>query len=153
MWSVPVGAALCLLYDIIRIIRRRLKTGLPFAIVSDILFFAFCAFVAFCIFLVFCSGQIRFYVFLGLLAGFLICRFTVSKIFIGFIDLLLSFIIKVLRLLSKGLAFILHPIGRFLSKTSDFTLNILKKLLQPMQRLLYNLKVKKSNVPQDSESV
>lgn len=147
LWSVPVGAALCLVYDVLRVLRSRLRTGLLAAVVGDILFFVFAAFVTFCIFLIFCSGQIRLYVFIGLLAGFLLCRFTLSRIFTRLFAALFNLIFRLLALFGSAVGVLLTVLQNFFGKIANFALNIVKKLLQPVVGLLYNLKQNKRNLP------
>lgn len=150
LWSVPVGAALCLIYDFIRITRREFKTGIVFALISDILFFAFAAFITFCIFLIFCSGQIRFYVFWGLLSGFLIFRFTFSRFVIAIFTSIISLISWFVRPIIASLERMVKLFVKKLRKIVEFTVNILKKLLQPMCEMMYNLRSRKNNSPKET---
>lgn len=143
LWSVPVGAALCLLYDTLRVLRRKFRTGLMVAMVSDILFFVLAAFVIFCIFLIFCAGQIRFYVFLGALIGFLLCRFTISRIFTKVFAWLITLLCRLFARIGRLLRFITRILRKFFGKIAYFAKNIAKKVLQPIRGLMYNLKVKK----------
>lgn len=142
LYAVPVGAAFCLFYDIIRIFRKSVKPRFAIDFLLDVFFWIICAFVTFCLMLIFSSGQLRWYIFFGLLVGFLIFRFTLSRLIIllsfRIIDLLTRFFSAVNCLLTK----IFTKVSIFFRKIFDFFIKIAKKLLQPLCKVLYNLRVK-----------
>ena len=93
--STAVGFCFCLFYDIGRIVRTRYRPGTICVFFIDILFFGVIGIFEFCFFLATCSGEIRGFVFLGNILGFVFCRATFSKIFIFICHFILGFLRKV----------------------------------------------------------
>ncbi len=67
--SVGFGAALGLLYELFRVLRRRSSARLWPILLQDVLFFALCAFASLSFLHVVYEGQARFYFFLGGMFG------------------------------------------------------------------------------------
>ena len=74
LYSILTGAAMCMCYDVIRLIKRGFK--IPYAVVFllDILFSIFAAFVTFCFMLVFSCGVVRWFIIAGEIIGFVLFR-------------------------------------------------------------------------------
>lgn len=121
LWSVPLGAALGVLYGLFRLLRFALRPGKATVFVLDVLFMLAWALAAFYFSLAFLSGYIRLYVFAGSLLGFALYRLT----------------------LGWALCRVYQPIVRSMAKLSQ---KICKKskifaayLLKTARRLLYNI--------------
>lgn len=93
--SVVIGICFCLLYDVCKIIRMRYDIGAASVFLVDILYFAVIGVFEFCFFLATCSGEIRGFVFIGNVIGFVLCRVTLSKIFVVICGLILDCLYKV----------------------------------------------------------
>ncbi len=151
LYSIPAGAAFCLLYDLIRIVRKCVRPHPAVDFLLDIFYWVVCAFATFSLFLIFSSGQIRWYVFFGLLVGFLLFRFTLSRWIIRFSFRLIDLLRRLLRRIGRVLRPVFRKIFAFFRKMSKKGESLLKKLLQPLCRLLYNLKTGKNSPPTGSE--
>lgn len=80
--SLGLGAACCLMYDIVRVIHVfRVKRWLSTFIV-DVLYFVVISFLTYCFLHFRCMGQVRLFVLAGQLFGFVICRSTLSGVFV-----------------------------------------------------------------------
>lgn len=138
--SLGLGAVFCVIYDVVRAVRR-VGFNSSFAItVGDILLWVFYAFVTFIFLIARTDGEIRGYVLLGELLGFMTLRISVSV----WIYKTLSFIfIKI----SLGFQKIFKCIKTFCIKIEKIILKIrtsflkkCKKTLENTRKLLYTNK-------------
>ena len=77
--AAGVGAALCLLYDLFRVLRLCRRPGRVGAFAQDLAWWAAAALATYGLMLVRCKGQVRVFALLGEGAGFLAARLTLSK--------------------------------------------------------------------------
>lgn len=136
-YSILAGAILCLLYDVFRAIRGRKNNGiLTFCL--DVIFSITAALVTFYMQFVYSNGQIRWYVLVGELAGFISTRISISRFFMMLIH-------KIINLLN----IIIHPFKIIVSKLNRVVFynvkiaikkiyKIIKKFLKWAIGLLYN---------------
>lgn len=149
--SLLGGAVLCLLYDLFRIFRLSRSTSRVGLFVEDVLYFVLCGFLTFCFFIVRCSGEIRGYVLLGELLGFVVCRCTLSALLLcaakyvyRFIRRLFALLARPLRALARFLRKKTGPMMGCLGKLPNFALQTVKKLLKAPRSLVYNHSNKKA---------
>ncbi len=76
--SVGFGFLLGILYDVFRFVRILISEKRAFIIFMDMLYFTLCGFLIFCFALVLDNGEIRAYLLVGNLAGWLICYFSMG---------------------------------------------------------------------------
>lgn len=91
LWAVVVGAFLCAVYDVFRVFRLRRKQKTAVLFVCDFVFSLICTVCMLLLFFNLSYGRMRAYAFACALVGFLIWRFTVSRVFIALVQKLLSF--------------------------------------------------------------
>lgn len=115
LWSVVVGSAFCVAFDILNITEQKATFSKKRVFIVDILYFLVVAFISFFLFLAFCNGEIRWFIFAGELIGFFLCKKTLSKLYTPIILIILS-LVKRLFLLIKRL--ILRPVCLFFYKIS-----------------------------------
>lgn len=97
VWSVILGAFLCAVYDVFRLFRMIRKQNRVLLFVFD---FIFCVFSAACFLILFFNlsyGRLRMYAFVLAAVGFMLWRFTVSRLIMM---LLLKLIKRIKKLLS-----------------------------------------------------
>lgn len=92
-YSVLLGIGLCVLYDLFRLDRKVFRRSAVTVFFEDIVFWLIAALATFCLLLLHTNGQVRAFVLIGLLIGFLICRLTLTR--------LTDFLIAPLRRLSR----------------------------------------------------
>ena len=79
LWAVAVGAFLCAVYDVFRVLRLRRKQNRVVLFFLDLLF---CLIATLCLLILFFNlsyGRVRVYALALAFVGFLIWRFTVSR--------------------------------------------------------------------------
>lgn len=99
VWSVILGAFLCAVYDIFRLLRLVRRQNAVLLFVSDLIF---CIFSAVCLLILFFNlsyGRIRMYALLLCAVGFFVWRFTVSRITMKLLQRLIVMIKKLLNLI------------------------------------------------------
>ena len=131
--SCALGGVLCLVFDILRSIRKVKEFGKVAIFFQDILFFVFCALVTFCFLLATTAGELRGFVLVGMVLGAVFLRLTLSRFFV----VALSFILNLaLRLCGT----VKTVFSRFYSLIFDFFLKIIKFFEKPLKKILFFLK-------------
>ena len=103
------GVAIGLLFDFFRILRRSIKTNNLITYIEDILFWMLTGLLILYNIWYFNDGEIRIYIFIGIIMGLLVYMSTLSSILIKIFTKILQTIIKVLK-------FPIKTIISFLSK-------------------------------------
>ena len=104
------GVAIGVLFDIFRILRRTIKTSNIITYIEDILFWILTGILILYNIWYFNNGEIRIFMFLGIILGVLIYVCTLSKIFIKIFSKVLLVIKKVFELPIKTILSILKKI-------------------------------------------
>lgn len=91
------GVEIGILFDFFRILRRTIKTGNIVTYIQDILFWILTGILVLYNIWYFNNGEIRIYMFLGIIIGTLIYMSTLSNIFVKLFTKILSMIIKALE--------------------------------------------------------
>lgn len=131
------GVEIGILFDFFRILRRTIKTGNIVTYIQDILFWILTGLLVLYNIWYFNNGEIRVYMFLGIIIGTLIYMSTLSNIFVKLFTKILSTIIKVLEIPFKTIITIFRKI--ITAMLSFFTKNTKK------------LKIKKGNFVNNGE--
>ncbi len=131
------GVEIGILFDFFRILRRTIKTGNIVTYIQDILFWILTGILVLYNIWYFNNGEIRVYMFLGIIIGTLIYMLTLSNIFVKLFTKILSIIIKVLEIPFKTIITVFRKIITVI--LSFFTKNIKK------------LKIKKGNFVKNGE--
>ncbi len=96
VWAFALGAFLCAVYDVFRLFRLKRKQN---AIILFFFDFVFCVFSTVCLLILFFNlsyGRVRFYALALAVIGFLVWRFTVSRLVMTLILKLIGRIEKLL---------------------------------------------------------
>ena len=80
LWSIAFGAALAVVYDIVRAVRYLLRAGRAHIAVSDMIFFALCGVLTSLFALPFNKGGVRAFTVFGEALGFLIYRLLPGRL-------------------------------------------------------------------------
>lgn len=131
------GVVIGLLFDFFRILRRSFKTSNIITYFEDVLFWILTGVLILYNIWYFNNGEIRIYMFLGIIMGVLIYMLTLSNILISLLSKILISIVKVLELPFKTLFSIFHKFFTVIMKIFN---NFLKKL-----------KIKKGKMVKDGE--
>lgn len=92
------GVIIGVLFDIFRILRRTIKTSNIITYIEDVLFWILTGLLILYNIWYFNNGEIRIYMFLGIVIGVLIYMLTLSNILIKIFSKILQTIIKVIEL-------------------------------------------------------
>ena len=91
------GVAIGLLFDFFRILRRSIKTSNLVTYIQDILFWILTGIIVLYSIWYFNNGELRIFVFLGLIIGLLIYMTTLSSIIVKIFTKLLVILINILK--------------------------------------------------------
>lgn len=112
LYSLVLGVSLGIVYDLFKLDRLLFKRSKIFLFFSDILFWLISAFLIFTFCVIFSNGQIRGYIVLGTLLGFVIYRLTLSKL----IFLLVNPLKKLVKKLNNRYYKLIEKANDFISK-------------------------------------
>lgn len=149
--SCGMGFLLGLYYDVFRVIRLVMKPGAKTIFFQDLLFFVSSAVLTFLFSLSIMDGELRFYLFLGLIVGFVAYYFTIGKLVMKFAGAVVAVFLKAwhalwslifapFRWLGKLLSRPMHALGSLLQFIPRKIQAFLKKGLKDTRSLLYNHK-------------
>lgn len=133
-YSFVFGGILCILYDILRVIRKNITHSSCAVFFEDLIYFIFSAFLIFCFLLATTNGELRFYAFFGIGLGFFIIRLSVSRVIFIVLGFVLSNLIKLFSfiemkitsffaLLNKNFKRLIRNMKKYIKKA----INTLKK--------------------------
>ncbi|MBE6732500.1 MAG: hypothetical protein E7561_00680 [Ruminococcaceae bacterium] len=121
--SLPLGITAAFLYDFLRALNKSFKPKAPLVFLFDVLYWLILAIIYFTFFMVFTNGQIRMYVFLGSVSGFIFSRLTLSRVFL----FLLLGLFKIFKVLGNKLRAFFRRFTRFALKRIKISKKTLKK--------------------------
>lgn len=141
--SLCVGGVFCVLYDIIRALRKVCMNSFFMVTVTDILLWVFYAFATFIFLMAVTDGEIRGYVLFGELTGFVLFRISVSKLIFPFLRFVFLKISDINKKTTRLIAAFNIKIEWLISKTIKYAFKFfksIKKLLKNALKLLYTNK-------------
>ena len=100
--SCGMGFLLGAYYDLFRVIRLVMRPGKRAIFFQDVFFFLSSAVVTFLFSLSVMDGELRFYLFLGLIAGFFAYYFTIGRVVVRSAKAVVAAFLKVWRLFLEG---------------------------------------------------
>ena len=119
------GVIIGILFDFFRILRRTIKTSNFITYIEDILFWILTGFLILYNIWYFNNGEIRIYIFLGIILGVLIYMLTLSSILIKIFSKILRTLINILELPFKT---IISLFRKIITAIEKFFTKITKKL-------------------------
>lgn len=115
LYSILMGALLGMIYDLTRIFRKAIKHPNFLVQIEDGLYWMICALLMFAILYMHNYGEMRFFIFLGMILGavFYFATFSIvfMKIAVWVIDTIKAFITWLIRMISIPIKMILHLIS------------------------------------------
>ena len=131
------GVAIGILFDFFRILRRSIKTSNIVTYIQDILFWILTGIIVLYSIWYFNNGELRIFVFLGLILGILIYMATLSSIIVKIFTRIMIFLINILKVPFK---MIYKIISKIITGITIFFYKNTKKL-----------KIKKGNFVKNGE--
>ena len=126
--SFCLGIIYCIFYDFFRALRKSVKHTSLSVFFEDIIYCFTLAVTLFLFLLAVTNGELRGYVFLGVIIGFLICRITVSKLFIKLLCFVLKLILKMFDYINRILSVIYRWFSLLFMRLFDMLSKIFKKV-------------------------
>lgn len=131
------GVAIGILFDFFRILRKSIKTSNIITYIQDILFWILTGIIILYSIWYFNNGELRIFVFLGIIIGILIYMTTFSNIVVKLFTKILVFLINILKIPFK---LIYTSIQKIITKILVLFNKITKKLI-----------IKKGNIVKNGE--
>ena len=131
------GVVIGILFDFFRILRRSFKTSNIITYVEDVLFWILTGVLILYNIWYFNNGEIRIYMFLGIIMGLLIYMLTLSNIIVSLFSKILKMLIRILEIPFKTIISIFHKI-----------ITIIIKIFNKFTK---KIKIKKGNMVKDGE--
>lgn len=140
LYSIILGIIFTILYDFIRSVRIIKPHTSVLVFLEDVIFFTIIAVVTFIFCLGLTAGEIRGYILIGILAGFLLFFFTLSRYCINFFVAIFKVVCSIARVISKGFYFLFEKNDEYITKFFKNTLKYFKKGLKKVKVLLYTIR-------------
>ncbi len=137
LYSCVLGFIFEIFYDLFRALRIVKPHNNLAVFFEDIIFFLIIAIASFIFLLSVTNGEIRAYIILGIIIGFMLFYRFVSRWFLKFLNLLFCGLFKLTSWFSKGFYWLFSKIDKIISEFLKNTLKILKKVLKNNRELLY----------------
>ncbi len=141
LMSVLYGAALCILYDIMRLMHRKGVRSAVAVFFLDIFFWLAAAAAAFCLALLYAACHMRFYLVAGELIGFVIFRLLLSDVFLKIAE-------GVVSVVTFAASLVLKPLKYFGGLLKTAAVSAFRRAAAAFSRLFLSVlkKIKKSHV-------
>lgn len=150
IYFIITGMVLGIIFDVFRILRKSFKTSDFVTNIEDILFGIITgAILLFTIFW-FNNGELRFYLFLGIILGTIIYMLFISKYFIKINVAIIKFIKGIITLITKPFIILLKFIKKIFFKPISFICINLKLLFKKiLKKFPQNIKINKKSVNEE----
>ena len=116
---IILGIIISFIFDIFRILRKKFKTSNFITYIEDILFWILTGILILYSIWFFNNGEIRIFIFLGIIVGILLYIFTLSNIIVKIFSTIFSYIIRILIIPFKTMYSIISKI--FIKFTKKLT--------------------------------
>ena len=150
IYFIIVGIVLSVIFDIFRILRRTIKTSDIITNMEDILFCVITGIIVLLSTFYFNDGQLRIYIFIGIILGITFYMIFISKYFIKINVAIINFIKKILYLLIKPFIFLLNFTKRLIFNPISFIIINMKYFtLKNLQKIKKVTKKEKKSIKQE----
>lgn len=130
--AILMGAVFGAVYDLFRIFRIAVPLPAGVIVAEDVIYFAFCGFMSFFLAMTVNFGQVRFFILLGELLGFLLYYLTLGVLVMKCAQQIIAFIRWIFQVLWK---LILRPVVRLLMWIGKKVAKIFGKLGKNAKKL------------------
>ncbi len=137
VYSIALGMIFGILYDFLRAFRLIKNHSEIIVFTEDIIYFLLLSISTFVFLITATNGQIRAYILFGIIIGFLIYYFTLSRLIIKILFLLFKTLMIGFSVFLKGFYLIFNKIDTLFISFLKNTLKCFKKLLKMIVGLLY----------------
>lgn len=134
-YALILGAILCVIYDLLRAHRIANHCGAITVFIADLAFWIAAAFMTFLFLLARTKGELRGYVLVAELIGFVIFRLTFSKLLFSVLLAIFNAFVHIGVFLSK----VFERLAVFVNEIGKKTLKILKRVGKRLKKLLKSI--------------
>ena len=120
IYFIITGMLLSIVFDVFRILRKSFKTSDLITNIEDILFGIITGIIILNSIFLFNNGELRLYIFIGIVVGIIIYMLFISKYFIKINVAIINFIKKIIILLTKPFKISFKFIKRIFFKPISF---------------------------------
>ena len=131
-----IGVAIAIIFDIFRIMRKSFKTSDIVTYIEDILFWLITGFIILYAIFKFNNGEIRFFMFVGMILGATFYMLLISRYIVKFS---VKIILTIKKIINTILQIIIKPL-KFIYKIT------LKPIRQKIEKSMKNFKIKRENM-------
>lgn len=136
-YALVLGAILCVLYDFFSAHRIANRCGAVTVFITDLAFWIVAAFMTFLFLLARTKGEIRGFVLVAELIGFIVFRLTLSKFLFSVLLILFKFLVRITAFLSG----VFDRLADFVNETGKKSLKMLKRVGKRLKKLLKSIGV------------
>ncbi|MBE6749774.1 MAG: hypothetical protein E7560_01245 [Ruminococcaceae bacterium] len=129
LYFCGLGIAFCLFYDALRALRKVKYFSSNSVFLQDIFYFSVITPITFCFLLSVTNGAPRAYTIIGLIIGFVVCRFTLSIIFLFVFEKVFLIFIRFFHFQKRVLSIIFRKISKLSNKTKEIYKKIFKNVV------------------------
>lgn len=127
LWSIAGGAIIALIYDLFRIKRKTVKTGIVAIYFEDLIYWIIVAVIMFAVIYHSNEGEIRGFIFIGTILGVTLYALLFSKIITKLVIFIIKLIFQILKKLWKIVIFPFKLIFKILSYPAKPLVRIAQK--------------------------
>ena len=139
------GILISIIFDLFRVSRKIFKTPDAITYIEDTLFWVIAGILILYSIFVFNNGELRLYIFIGILVGILLYMIFISKYFIKVNVTVLNFIKRIfnkfINLLLKPFKFIFSTLKKILFKPVSFICINLRKIMTILLKKINKIKI------------
>jgi spore cortex biosynthesis protein YabQ len=141
LFFVLIGLILGIIFDVFRIIRKCFKNSDLITYIQDIIFILIAAIILLLGIFIINNGEVRAYLFFGIIIGILLYFITISKYFVNLSSKIILFIKKVIfKPIFDFIRKLLKKIREFMIKIKQFMSKLIKI---DVEKLIKNRKTRK----------
>ena len=133
---IIVGMIISLSFDIFRILRKVIKTTDIITYLEDVIFWIITMFIILISIFIFNNGELRLYIFIGMIIGIILYLIFISKYFIKFGIYILKISYKIINILFKPILFISKIIKKIFFNPIYFVFVNFRKILLKIKNIL-----------------
>lgn len=143
--SLLLGAGIIILYDCLRILRKVIKHSRIIITVEDILYWIVCGFLIFRMFHNENDGVLRGFSAAGIAIGMVACQYTISKLLVKYLSLIINkiieYIAKLIRIILKPFAFVGRKTGKVMFRTGKKGKKNMKNMIKGLKKILKTIRI------------
>ena len=137
------GVLIGLLFDTFRILRKSFKTKDFITYIEDILFWILTGLLLLYSIFTFSNGEIRLYMFMGVLIGCILYMLLISNYFIK-INVKIMMILK--KIIGKIIAILIFPLKMIFKPIKFITINMKKFSIKEYKKIKKSIKIQKNKL-------